>query len=81
MTTAYEQAGGRVTLAPGLYIAATRPQEYVWLQVGAVDVCIKHEDEGVVVDLWSNGNNPECLAKTAATFDEAAEDQDLQEAL
>ena len=70
------QAGARATLAPGHYIAATKPQQYIWVQIGAIDVALKHEDEGVVVDLWTRGEVPECLGSTAATFDEAAEDSD-----
>jgi hypothetical protein len=68
-----------VALAPGLYVAATRPQDYIWLQIGAIDVCIKHEEEGVVVDLWACGEAPDCLGSTAATFDEAAEDSEIPE--
>jgi hypothetical protein len=73
------QAGTRATLAPGHYIAATQPQQYIWLQIGAIDVAIKYEDEGVVVDLWTRGAVPECLSSAAATFDEAAEDSDEPE--
>ena len=58
-------------LGPGCYVVTSQPQDYVWLQVGTIDVCVKHEDEGVVVDLWSCGANPECLATAALMFAEA----------
>ena len=59
-------------LGPGCYVVTSQPQDYVWLQVGTIDVSVKHDDEGVVVDLWSRGANPECLATTALMFAEAA---------
>lgn len=59
-------------LGPGCYVVTSQPQDYVWLQIGTIDVSVKHDDEGVVVDLWSRGAHPECLATTALMFAEAA---------
>jgi hypothetical protein len=58
-------------------------QSSVWLGVNNVDVYIKHDDEGVVVDLFARGaaeGGGESLASTYLLFADAADDDVAEEA-
>lgn len=59
------------------YEMTTGVQSYAWITIGNINVQIKHEDEGVVVDLWAkNGSHEESIASTYASFQEAEEEED-----
>ena len=59
------------------YRLESKPQDSTWITVGNISVYIKHEDEGVVVDLYARGvEDRHSLASTYAFFNEAKELQD-----
>lgn len=56
------------------YELDSEPQDTLWVQVGTISVYIKHEDEGVVVDLFAAGaEDRESFGSTYMFFQEATD--------
>lgn len=56
------------------HVLDSKPQDTTWITVGNISVYLKHEDEGVVVDLYAEGaEDRNSLASTYAFFQEATD--------
>lgn len=52
-------------------------QDYVWVRVDSLNLCITRTDEGVVVDIFKAGKEDEPpLTGTWVNFNEAEEEED-----
>ena len=44
--------------------------QYVYVTCKGLEVAIKADDEGLVVDIWHHANSDESIATTCAFYDE-----------